>query len=234
VVRPARSRDARDLADPGRAAVGFVVLDLATVGLAFILIFPAELPDKTFIATLVLSTRYRRLAVWIGVALAFAVQSAIAVAAGGLLSLLPQRLVLGITFLLFAAGAVLMLVSGLRARSAEKAEEGNEAEEFEESAARHAGASTSTLRITITSFLVLFTAEWGDLSQLLTAGLAARTGEPFSVFLGAWVALILVAGIAVLIGGWLQKRVALWRIRLVSAAVLAALAAWTLVEFIQA
>jgi putative Ca2+/H+ antiporter (TMEM165/GDT1 family) len=156
------------------------------------------------------------------------------VAAGGLLSLLPQRLVLGITFLLFAAGAVLMLVSGLRARSAEKAEEGNEAEEFEESAARHAGASTSTLRITITSFLVLFTAEWGDLSQLLTAGLAARTGEPFSVFLGAWVALILVAGIAVLIGGWLQKRVALWRIRLVSAAVLAALAAWTLVEFIQA
>jgi putative Ca2+/H+ antiporter (TMEM165/GDT1 family) len=234
MVRPARSRNARDLADPGRAAVGFVVLDLATVGLAFILIFPAELPDKTFIATLVLSTRYRRLAVWIGVALAFAVQSAIAVAAGGLLSLLPQRLVLGITFLLFAAGAVLMLVSGLRARSAEKAEEGNEAEEFEESAARHAGASTSTLRITITSFLVLFTAEWGDLSQLLTAGLAARTGEPFSVFLGAWVALILVAGIAVLIGGWLQKRVALWRIRLVSAAVLAALAAWTLVEFIQA
>jgi putative Ca2+/H+ antiporter (TMEM165/GDT1 family) len=211
-----------------------MILDLATVGLAFILIFPAELPDKTFIATLVLSTRYRRLAVWIGVAVAFAVQSAIAVAAGGLLALLPQRLVLGITFLLFAAGAILMLVSGLRARSAEMAEEESEAEEFEESAARRAGASSSTWRIALTSFIVLFTAEWGDLSQLLTAGLAARTGEPFSVFLGAWLALIIVAGIAVLIGGWLQKRVAMWRIRLVSAAVLAALAAWTLVEFIQA
>jgi len=211
-----------------------MILDFATVGLAFILIFPAELPDKTFIATLVLSTRYRRLAVWIGVALAFAVQSAIAVAAGGLLSLLPQRLVLGITCLLFAAGAIVMLVSGLRARSAEIAEEEDEAEEFEESAERHARGSTSTLRIALTSFIVLFTAEWGDLSQLLTAGLAARTGEPFSVFIGAWLALITVAGIAVLIGGWLQKRVALWRIRLVSAAVLAALAAWTLWEFIQA
>ena len=211
-----------------------MIPDLATVGLAFILIFPAELPDKTFIATLVLSTRYRRLAVWIGGALAFAVQCAIAVAAGGLLSLLPQRLVLGVTFLLFAAGAILMLVSGLRARSAEMAEEVDEAEEFEQSAARRADASASTTRIAITSFIVLFTAEWGDLSQLLTAGLAARTGEPISVFLGAWLALILVAGIAVLIGGWLQKRVALWRIRLVSAAVLAALAAWTLVEFIQA
>lgn len=211
-----------------------MIPDLATVGLAFLLIFPAELPDKTFIATLVLSTRYRRLAVWIGVALAFAVQSAIAVAAGGLLSLLPQRLVLGITCLLFAAGAIVMLVSGLRARSAEIAEEEDEAEEFEESAERHARGSTSTLRIALTSFIVLFTAEWGDLSQLLTAGLAARTGEPFSVFIGAWLALITVAGIAVLIGGWLQKRVALWRIRLVSAAVLAALAAWTLWEFIQA
>lgn len=211
-----------------------MILDLATVGLAFILILPAELPDKTFIATLVLSTRYRRFAVWLGVAAAFAVQSAIAVAAGGLLGLLPQRLVLGVTFVLFVAAAILMLVSGLRARSAELAVEQDEAEEFEESASRHAGTSTTTLRIALTSFIVLFTAEWGDLSQLLTAGLAARTGEPFSVFLGAWLALIIVAGIAVLVGGWLQKRVALWRIRLVSAVVLAGLAAWTLVEFIQA
>lgn len=211
-----------------------MIPDLATVGLAFILIFPAELPDKTFIATLVLSTRYRRLAVWIGVAAAFAVQCAIAVVAGGLLSLLPQRLVLGITCVLFAAGAVLMLVSGLRARSAEMAEEEEEAAEFEESAERHTRGSTSNLRIALTSFIVLFTAEWGDLSQLLTAGLAARSGEPVSVFLGAWLALITVAAIAVLIGGWLQQRVAMWRIRLVSAAVLAALAAWTLVEFIQA
>jgi Ca2+/H+ antiporter, TMEM165/GDT1 family len=84
------------------------------------------------------------------------------------------------------------------------------------------------------SFLVLFTAEWGDLSQILTAGLAARTGDPWAVYLGAWLALITVAGIAVLVGGWLQGRVAMWRIRLVSAVVLAALAVWTAVEFVQA
>lgn len=211
-----------------------MIVDLATIGLTFLLIFPAELPDKTFIATLVLSTRYRRWAVWCGVALAFAVQSAIAVAAGGLLSLLPDRLVLGITSALFAVGAVIMLVSGLRARRTETADEEREAQEFEESASRHSGDSMSTLRIAIMSFIVLFTAEWGDLSQILTAGVAARTGQPLSVFLGAWLALILVAGIAVIVGGWLQQRVAMWRIRLVSAAVLAALAVWTLVEFVQA
>ena len=206
------------------------MLDIAVIGLSFILILPAELPDKTFIATLVLSTRYRRLPVWIGVAAAFAVQSAVAVTAGGLLSLLPQRLVLGITFLLFAAGAVLMLVSGLKARSAEEQRE-DEAEFAEKAAARD---TTSAWKVALTSFLVLFTAEWGDLSQLLTAGLAARTGSPVSVFIGSWLALILVGAIAVLVGGWLQQRVALWRIRLISAAVLAALAAWTLVEFIRA
>ena len=207
-----------------------MILDLATVGLAFILIFPAELPDKTFIATLVLSTRYRRLAVWIGVAVAFAVQSAIAVAAGGLLALLPQRLVLGITFLLFAAGAILMLVSGLRARSAEMAEEESEAEEFEESAARRAGASTSTWRIALTSFIVLFTAEWGDLSQLLTASQSARTGEPISVFIGAWLALVLVAGLAVLAGRWIFSTVPLHRVRFISAGVLAVLAGSAIAE----
>ena len=205
-------------------------LDLGVVGLTFLLIFPAELPDKTFVATLVLSTRYRRLPVWLGVIAAFAVQCAIAVAAGGLLSLLPQRLVLGITFLLFAAGSVLLLVSGIRARpSGEIAEE--EAE-FAEKAARN--EATSSRRMAAVSFVILFTAEWGDLSQIFTAGLAARTSSPISVFIGAWLALVVVAGIAVLLGGWLQRRVALWRIRILSGVILAALAVWTLVEFVQA
>lgn len=206
-------------------------LDLSVVGLTFLLIFPAELPDKTFIATLVLSTRYRRLPVWIGVAAAFAVQSAIAVVAGGLLSLLPQRLVLGITFLLFAAGAALLIVSGLRARPSNQEIE-EEEEEFAEKAAHH--DTHSPLRVAITSFIVLFTAEWGDLSQLFTAGMAARTGLPVSVFLGAWLALVIVAGIAVIVGGWLQQKVPLWRIRILSGIVLAALAIWTLAEFIRA
>jgi len=204
-------------------------LDLSVVALTFVLIFPAELPDKTFIATLVLSTRYRRVPVWIGVAVAFAVQCAIAVAAGGLLSLLPQRIVLGITFCLFAAGSVLLLVSGFRARP--RAAEEAEAEEVE---AKAPAGQTGSWRIAATSFVVLFTAEWGDLSQLFTAGMAARTGSPVSVFIGAWLALILVAAIAVLVGGWLQQRVALWRIRIFSGVILAGLAAWTLVEFVRA
>ena len=64
-------------------------LHLATVAIVFGAIFLVELPDKTFIATLVLATRFRPLFVWIGVSLAFLVQTLVAVSVGGLLAQLP-------------------------------------------------------------------------------------------------------------------------------------------------
>jgi Ca2+/H+ antiporter, TMEM165/GDT1 family len=208
------------------------MIDLAIVVTTFALIFPAELPDKTFIATLVLATRFRRLWVWLGVAAAFAVQVLIAVTAGGLLALAPQRLVLAITFVLFAVGAFVMIKGGLSTRAAELEEEAEEEAEITSKAS--AEEATSALRVFVVSFVILFTAEWGDLSQLLTAGLAARTGEPVSVFIGSWSALLVVSGIAVLVGAWLRTRVPIWRIRLVSGAILTALALWTAWEFVQA
>ena len=207
------------------------MIDLVIVVTTFALIFPAELPDKTFIATLVLATRFRHLWVWLGVIAAFAVQVLIAVTAGGLLALAPQRLVLGITFTLFAVGALVMIKGGLASRAAEMEQEADEeAEVLNRAAAQN---PTSAWKVFATSFVILFTAEWGDLSQLLTAGLAARTGEPLSVFVGSWTALAIVSGIAVIVGSWLRTRVPIWRIRLVSGGILTALAIWTAVEFIR-
>lgn len=208
------------------------MIDLAVIATTFALILPAELPDKTFIATLVLATRFRHLWVWIGVAAAFAVQVAIAVLAGGLLALLPQRIVLGVTFLLFAAGAFIMIRGGLASRASELKAQQEEADEVESRTGSE--GTTTALRTVLVSFVVLFTAEWGDLSQLLTAGLAARSGQPLSVFIGSWLALLVVSGLAVLAGSWLRSRVPLWRIRLVSGAILTALAIWTAYEFVVA
>lgn len=208
------------------------MIDIAIVATTFALIFPAELPDKTFIATLVLATRFRHLWVWLGVAAAFFIQVLIAVTAGGLLALLPSRLVLAITFTLFAVGAYIMIKGGLSSRAAELEAEADEESEIAEKAAEQ--NPTSRLRIFAVSFVILFTAEWGDLSQLLTAGLAARTGEPVSVFIGSWSALLVVSGIAVLVGSWLRTRVPIWRIRLISGGILTLLAIWTAVEFIRA
>ena len=208
------------------------MIDLAVLATTFALILPAELPDKTFIGTLVLATRFRHLWVWIGVAAAFFVQVLIAVVAGGLLALLPQRLVLGITCVLFVAGAVILIKGGLASRAAEQSAQQEEEDELAKRA--RGGAHTGAMRTVGISFLVLFTAEWGDLSQLLTAGLAARTGQPLSVFLGSWLALLLVSGLAVLAGSWLRARVPLWRIRLVSGGILTILAVWTAYEFFTA
>ena len=208
------------------------MIDIAIVLTTFALIFPAELPDKTFIATLVLATRYRHLWVWIGAVAAFGVQMVIAVVAGGLLALLPQRLVLGITFVLFAAGAALLIKGGLESRAEEAREVADE--EAAISSRVEEQNPSSALRVFVTTFVILFTAEWGDLSQLLTAGLAARTGSPMSVFIGAWAALIAVSGLAVLVGRWLRDRVPIWRIRLISGALLAGLAVWTAIEFVKA
>lgn len=211
-----------------------MTLDFSTVLTTFALIFPAELPDKTFIATLVLATRFPRRAVWLGVAAAFAVQTAIAVTAGGLLSLAPQRLVLGITFILFSVGAFILIKGGLTSRSSERASEQAEFDEVErDERITHLPARPSFGMVFATSFGVLFAAEWGDLSQLLTAGMAARTSMPVSVFLGSWLALITVAAAATMLGGYLSERVPIWRIRLVSGTIVSALAIWTAVEFFQ-
>lgn len=208
------------------------MIDVAVIATTFALILPAELPDKTFIATLVLATRFRHLWVWLGVAAAFLVQVLIAVTAGSLLTLLPQRIVLGATFLLFVVGAVIMIKGGLASRASELAAQQEEADDVSERMANE--TALSPLRTMGISFIVLFTAEWGDLSQLLTAGLAARTGQPVSVFIGSWVALLVVSGVAVLAGSWLRTRVPIWRIRLVSGGILTLLALWTAYEFINA
>jgi Ca2+/H+ antiporter, TMEM165/GDT1 family len=133
---------------------------------AFGLIAPVELPDKTFVATLVLSTRYRPLPVWLGVIAAFAVQCLVAVAAGHLLSRLPQRPVALVAAALFAIGAGVLLHGARRADAAEAEQEREYATKITD--------GRSGRRAAATSFAVLFTAEWGDLSQLLTAGLAAN------------------------------------------------------------
>lgn len=211
------------------------MIDFGVLFTTAALIFPSELPDKTFIATLVLATRFPRRAVWLGVVAAFAVQVTIAVLAGGLLSLAPDRLVYGITFVLFTIGAVILIRQGLTSRSVAQSEANDAIHEHESSESiTHMPLRPGFLMVFSTSFAVIFTAEWGDLSQLLTAGLAARTGAPLSVGIGAWIALAAVAALATFIGGYVQDRFPLWRIRLVSGGILAILAIWTAIEFFRA
>jgi putative Ca2+/H+ antiporter (TMEM165/GDT1 family) len=75
-------------------------------------------------------------------------------------------------------------------------------------------------------------AEWGDLTQLATAGLAAKSGAPVATWIGALAALASVAAIAALFGRQLVAKVPIHRINYVASAVFAALAVWTVVELL--
>ncbi len=199
-------------------------MDLAVVALTFAAIFVVELPDKTFIAALVLSTRYRPLLVWVGVGLAFLVQTLIAVTAGQLATLLPETLIKGVAAAIFLVGAVLLF------RSAPGADEG-ELETEDEYAAK-ATESKTGLKVVVASFLLLFAAEWGDLSQLLTVSLVAKHGDPLSVFAGAWGALLAVSGLAVLSGRFLLRYMKLSVLHYIGSAVCLVLAGVTVYEIL--
>ena len=156
----------------------------------FVLIFLAELPDKTAFATALLAARRRPLAVFLGAAGAFAVQSLVAVAFGGVLSLLPARAV--------RAGAGLLFLGFAWAMWTREDEAPGETAETD---GRGGFARDMTA-----SFAVIFIAEWGDLTQLATAALAAKRGRPLTVFLAATAALVCVAALAVAAGHRLKSR----------------------------
>jgi Ca2+/H+ antiporter, TMEM165/GDT1 family len=187
-------------------------VDLAVVVAVFPLVFLAELPDKTMFASLVLSTRGRPLAVWLGAAGAFAVHVAIATTVGvALFHLLPHQALEAIVAGLFFGGAVLALREATKER--------RDKDVVEKEAASHR-------RVVVTAFIVIFIAEWGDLTQIVTANLAAHYHNALSVAVGSVLALWAVAGLAVVSGQSVLRFVNISTVRIVTAVVLFGLAGW--------
>jgi len=175
-------------------------------------IFLAELPDKTMLATLMLSTRFRRrLPTWIGVSAGYLVHVGLAVTLGSALSRLPATPVQLVVGLLFVVGGVVMLWSG--------------EEEHDEVSAP---TTMSAARIAWTCATVILMAEFADLTQLATAGFAARFEDPVAVAVGAGAALMSVSGLAVVAGAWLATRLPMRTIRRVAAVIFLAIGVATL------
>jgi putative Ca2+/H+ antiporter (TMEM165/GDT1 family) len=195
-------------------------VNLAIAAAVFPVIFLGELPDKTMIASVVLSTRARPVPVWAGAAAAFCVHVALATTAGVvLLRVLPHRALGLVVAALFLAGAVLSAWEAWRAgKGGQPATPGAQPGRPQ--------AHRAWWRPVITAFTVIFVAEWGDLTQILTASLAARYGSAFSVGLGSLLALWAVAALAVAGGRGISRLVNVTLLRLGTAAVLAGLAVY--------
>lgn len=202
------------------------VVSLAVAAIAFGIVFLAELPDKSMIASLVLGTRYRPLYVWLGAAAAFAVHVVIAVSVGGALALLPHRLVEAIVAALFFAGAALLLLGR---------EEDEEQAGVDEAAAGLAKAvvAPTMWRVVSLSFVVIFVGEWGDITQIATANLAAKYHDPVAVGVGAALGLWAVLAVGVVAGAKLVERVPLAIVRRITGVVLAVLGVVSVVAAVR-
>ena len=195
-----------DPSAPAREAA----LNIAIIAAVFPIIFVGELPDKTMFASLVMSTRGRPLTVWLGAAAAFVVHVIIATTVGvALFHLVPHQVLDGIVALMFLAGA------GLALREAATSHREEVLVEREAASGR---------RVVTTAFIVIFLAEWGDLTQILTANLAAHYHAPLSVGVGAVLAMWVVAALAVIGGKSVLRFVNIATVRVVTAVVLVGLA----------
>ncbi len=191
-------------------------MELSIAIAVFPVIFLGELPDKTMLASLVMATRGKPRSVWIGAAAAFFLHVVIATTIGvALFRILPTAVLDVVVAVMFAAGGIFAL------REAGRDEE----ELIEKEVAAH--------RVVTTAFIVIFVAEWGDLTQILTANLAAHYHNALSVGVGATLALWSVAAIAVIGGQGLLRFVNVSTIRKVTAGLLFILAALALFEAVR-
>ena len=195
---------------------------LKVVLIVFALQFLLELPDKTRIAMIYMGTRARPLNVFIGGAVAFTVHMGIAVAAGGLLTLLPQTPKEIVIALLFLAGAYYLLFVP------EKEEE----EEGEKDAqAEHPG---KRWREMATAFSVIFIGEFGDLTQIQAANLTVKyhdvTNGSLAVFIGSSLALIAISFLGAFGGKALVRILPMAKIRKIGGVVFLGMGVYTVLQ----
>ncbi|EXU69601.1 MULTISPECIES: TMEM165/GDT1 family protein [Streptomyces] len=193
------------------------MFSITVAAVVFGVVFLAELPDKTALAGLMLGTRYRASYVFVGVAAAFALHVGLAIAAGSVLTLLPHRLLQAIVGVLFLGGAAMLLFK-----------KDDDEEEIRKP------ADQSFWKVSGAGFTLILIAEFGDLTQIMTANLAARYDDPLSVGVGALLALWAVAGLGIVGGRTLMRYVPLRLITRIAALVMLALAGFSLYEAIAA
>lgn len=198
------------------------MIELGVIATAFGLIFVSELPDKSAIASLVLGTKYPWRWVFAGVGTAFFLHVVIAVAAGSVLALLPAKPLEAVVAVLFLIGAVLIWREGMDDEDDEV-----DAEEAELDAVPD---NVGFWKVSSLGFGVIFVAEWGDLTQIMTANLAAKYESPVSVIIGATLGLWGVALLAMLGGRSLLRVLPMKWITRVAAVIMVALCVYSFLK----
>ena len=175
-------------------------MNFVTVLTVFVIIFVAEIPDKTMVSSILLGSKYNGLLVWLGAAFAFAIQVTISVTVGTVITLIPHNILEGIIAAVFLAGGIYLILT-------------NEKEQIEEGEKLAQTPKKHMRKVLLTSFGVTFLGEFGDLTQIATINLEAKYHQALSVALGAFLGLVAVVSIGIIGGKSLLKVLPTNRIR---------------------
>jgi Ca2+/H+ antiporter, TMEM165/GDT1 family len=191
-------------------------LPVGVAAITFGIIFLAEVVDTSGLVTLVLGTRFPpRWVLW-GVCAGMLVHVAVAIAAGRLVALLPERPLEGLLAVIFLVGAVLLL---------------REDDDDDEPDIRE--TPRTRWNVMATSFGVTILSEFADPSQLIIVTLAARYNAPLAVGIGSLLALWAVSALAVYGGNRVQRVVPVRWVTRATAAVLVILGVLSAIDAIR-
>jgi len=171
---------------------------------SFLLVFAAEIGDKSQLVCMALAARYRALPVMTGASLAFLLLNSLAVVFGAAIaSFLPEIVISVAVALLFAVFGILAL----------RTEDGDE----EQITARTGGS------LLFGTFLLIILAEFGDKTQLAVVALSSAS-LPIAVWLGSTAALITTSALGVWAGRTILQRISISLLHRISGAIFIVLA----------
>ena len=160
----------------------------AVSGSSYLLIFAAEIGDKSQLVCMILAAKYRALPVMLGSVLAFMLLNTLAVTFGlAIASWIPEALMAAIVAILFA-------IFGIHALRVEEEPDDDNVE------------ISKGHSIFITTFLLITVAEFGDKTQLAVVALSS-TSIPVAVWIGSTVALITTSALGIWAGRTVLQRI---------------------------
>jgi putative Ca2+/H+ antiporter (TMEM165/GDT1 family) len=187
---------------------------LSSAGATFLLIALAEIGDKSQLVCMTLAARHRPTPVILGAISAFAILNLLAVLFGAAVAAwLPEWLVILAVAILFGAFGI----SSLRYK------EEDEDEAIEEKPGHN---------VFVTTFLLIFLAEFGDKTQIAVAGLSSTVAAS-AVWSGATLALAGTSILGVIAGRKLMQKLPLLWIHRISGGFFLLLAMLAIVRLIQ-
>lgn len=166
---------------------------------SFLLVFVAEMGDKTQIIAMTLATQFSAIEVLIGVAIGVFFNHGIAIVLGKYISkIVPLNLIQVFAGLLFVAFGVLALI-------------GNEDKEKEK--------SHKNLGPIITVAIAFFVGELGDKTQLTAMTLSTEGQFPLFILMGTTLGMVAVSGLGIFVGSKIGEKVPEIIIKIISSAV---------------